>query len=108
MIRVITKKLIKDSSHIIRVNDYNTQLTLKVKSFPGFIQSYKYWEFDELDKDITYNLYNIHDWDNIDSLKKWLDSEDRNKIHKKHDYLFNSIKHTILIEKKDNFTDFLL
>lgn len=108
MIRVITKKIIKDSSHIIRVNDYTTQLTLKVNTFPGFIKSYKYWEFDENQNEITYKLYNIHDWKDLKSLNNWFDSNERNQIHKLNDYLFENIKHTILIEKKDNFTDFLL
>jgi len=108
MIRVISKKIIKDQSHIIKINNYMMNLTNKAKLNKGYISSYHFWEYHELQDKMKYNLFTISDWKNIDNWNNWLSSEDRYLIHNKNIDFIESLNHTVLIKKNDTFIDFLL
>ena len=108
MIRVISKKIIKNSYHIVRVNEYTEKLTSQAKLFPGFISSYQFFEYQELDDNMDYNIYTIHEWDDVNFFNKWLESPERENIHNENKEMFKDINHTILLKKKNIYTDFLL
>ena len=109
---IIRKTGLIYSKHPICFVDYISSLNVQAKLFPGFINSYSFWEKDletkyiydkaDINKNKIANIVTICDWKTTDNWKNWLESTERQKIKKDYNSVVVDEKFLKLVENKSN------